>query len=77
MNFVSTAVKIIDNMQNVVLKKMPDFGIDYPCNFCVILFFPRVIGNICRCQVAVKLFHTSTPGEQWLSHDLVGRYATS
>ena len=44
-NFVSTVMKIADNMQNIVVKYVPEFGIDCMRSFCVILFCPRVLEN--------------------------------
>ena len=44
-SFVSTVMKIADNMQNIVVKYVPEFGIDCIRSFCVILFCPRVLGN--------------------------------
>ena len=63
-------------MQTVVLKKLSEFGIDYQCSFRVI-FFPRELWEIRYLSLLgrsplVKVFHTSTPGEQWGSRDLFG-----
>ena len=34
-NFVSIVMKIIDNMQNIVVKYLPEFGIDCMRSFCI------------------------------------------